>query len=88
MIRIKSRRVAAIASLAAAGGFLMAAPGSGCSSFAGNSLLVTTDFCFIFDCQGGILGGTIDPCSGIGSGNQTFEGGEQLPLFTDCPSGP
>jgi hypothetical protein len=80
--------VAAVAGLMAAGGFLLAAPGSGCSSFTADSLLVSTDFCFIFDCQGGILGGTVNPCSGVGSGDQTIEGDQSLPLFTDCPNNP
>jgi hypothetical protein len=43
-------------------------------SFVGESVLTATDFCFIFDCQSGILGGTIDPCSG------------ENPLFADCPT--
>ncbi len=89
MMRIRSRRVTALAGLVAAGGYLMAASGSGCSSFSADSLLVTTDFCFIFDCQSGVFGGTIAPCTGAGSGNQTIEGtSDQLPLLTDCPNGP
>jgi hypothetical protein len=67
-------------SLLAASGFVTSGPGTSCSSYIGKSGLVAIDFCFIFDCQNGILGGTIDPCSVIGSGNQT-----QPPLFTDCP---
>lgn len=67
-------------------GYLMAGPGTSCSSYVGESTLVITDMCFIFDCQNGIFGGTLDPCSGIGSGNQTIEGGTQPPLFTDCPT--
>ncbi len=69
-------------------GYLLAGPQSTCTSFTGESLFVTTDFCFIFDCQGGIFGGTIDPCTGEGSGNQTFETDDNLPLFNDCPNNP
>lgn len=74
--------------LALAGGFgyLMAGPGTSCTSYVGESTLVTADLCFIFDCQNGIFGGAIDPCSGTGSGNQTIEGNTQPPLFTDCPT--
>ncbi len=82
------RRALVVAStLLVAGGFLLAGPGTGCSSFVGQSLLVATDFCFVFDCQNGLFGGTVNPCSGIGSGEQTLEGGTQQPFFTDCPSG-
>ena len=86
-MRVRSRRVAAVVGLLASGGYLMAGPGTGCSSFLGEAALVAADACFIFDCQNGILGGTIDPCSGIGSGNQTVEGATRPPLFTDCPTG-
>jgi len=76
------------AGLIAGGGFLMSGPGTSCTSFVGESALVATDFCFIFDCQNGILGGTIDPCSGVGSGSSTVEGTTQPPFFTDCPTTP
>lgn len=49
-------------SLVAGGGFLMAGPGTGCGSYLLETAFVTADFCFIFDCQNGIFGGTIDPC--------------------------
>ena len=84
-MRSRARKMIAAISLLAASGFVMSGPGTGCTNYIGQSALITTDLCFIFDCQNGILGGTIDPCSGIGSGNQTFEGQTQPPLFTDCP---
>ncbi len=62
-----------MAALVAGGGLLFAAPNTGCLSFMAESAVEATDFCFIFDCQNGILGGTIDPCSG------------DNPLFADCP---
>jgi len=45
-------------------------------------LLSSGDFCFIFDCQNGILGGTIDPCF------QTLDadGNAIPPVFVDCPN--
>lgn len=86
-MRSGRRALSVAATLLAAGGFLLAGPGTGCSSFLGEALLVTTDFCFVFDCQSGLFGGAIDPCPGIGSGNQTVEGASQLPLFTDCSTG-
>jgi hypothetical protein len=72
--------------LIGAGSMLFSGPGTSCSSFIAESALEATNFCFILDCQNGVLGGTIDPCSGIGSGDDTIEG-EQTgqPLFTDCP---
>ena len=85
-MRTRPRKMIAAISVLAGSGILMSGPGTSCSSFLGETGLVTADFCFIFDCQNGILGGTIDPCSGIGSGNQTGEGQTQQPLFTDCPT--
>lgn len=80
------RRLSAIAVTISTGGYLLVGQNTGCTSFLGESVLVTADFCFIFDCQNGLLGGTLDPCSGIGSGNQTVEGDNAAPLFTDCPN--
>jgi len=80
------RKVGTMVGLLAGGGYMLAGPGTGCSSYLGESVLVATDMCFIFDCQNGILGGVFNPCSGVGSGNQTVEGGTQLPFFTDCPT--
>ena len=85
-MRSRARKETAAITLLAASGFLTSGPGTSCTSFIGQSALVTADLCFIFDCQNGILGGTIDPCSGIGSGSQTIEGQTQQPLFTDCPT--
>jgi hypothetical protein len=65
--------------VAGAGGYLLAGPGTGCTSYLAESGLVATDFCFIFDCQNGILGGTIDPCASGDTGQTSG------PLFADCP---
>jgi len=80
-MRRTSRRIVVGVGMAAAGAYLLAGPGTSCSSYVGETLFTTTDLCFIFDCQNGILGGTIDPCAGLQDGDQS---GEQ-PLFTDCP---
>jgi len=84
-----TRRVLSVAATLLAGGIVLAGPGTGCASFGVESLLVTADFCFVFDCQNGIFAGTIDPCTGFFSGNQTVEAlpAGQAPLFTDCPVG-
>ena len=70
-----------VAGLIGSGGFLFGAQGTSCLSFTGESVLSSADFCFIFDCQNGILFGTIQPCS-----RQTDANGDDIPpLFVDCP---
>ena len=87
-MRFRSRKMAIAIGLIGMGGFLMAGPGTGCASFLGESGLATADFCFIFDCQNGILGGTLDPCvepqNPIDIAGQGFA---QTPLFVDCVLG-
>lgn len=85
-MRAQYRRISAVVALLGGCGFLLTGPATTCSSFTGRTALVAADFCFIFDCQNGILGGTIDPCTGMNSGDQTVEGETALPLFTDCPT--
>lgn len=80
------KRAALVMGLLGGSGYLLSGPATSCTSFTGRSLLVATDFCFIFDCQNGIFGGTVDPCTGLGSGDATIEGDAALPIFTDCPS--
>lgn len=75
-MRLSARKAIALLSLVAGGGYLMSGPGTGCGSYVAESTLTATDFCFIFDCQNGILGGTIDPCATTGT---------QGPLLADCP---
>lgn len=74
-------RTAAITVSLALGGAFLAVSGGSCSTFSAQSALGTADLCFIFDCQNGILGGTIDPCSIIG----TDSDGNDVPLLVDCP---
>ena len=52
-----------------------------CESYLVESAFSTLDFCFIFDCNNGMLGGTVDPCA---EGRDAA--GEATPgLFVDCP---
>ncbi len=88
-MRSRWRLTGITVALALSGAFLTAGPGTGCVSFFAESALVATDFCFIFDCQNGLLGGTVDPCP-----NQTLFDGEAVftpptgPVFWDCPNVP
>ena len=82
-MRSHSRPIVFAAGLLLAGAALFSGPGTTCvPSFLGESALTSDDFCFIFDCQNGILGGSFDPCTGTDAADQS---GEQ-PLFTDCPN--
>lgn len=79
-MRRPTKRAAVMTGMLAAGGILLSGPGTSCSSFMAESLLVAADFCFIFDCQNGALGGGVDPCNGPGP-----IGDDDGPLFVDCP---
>ncbi len=83
-MRSRWRLMGVTVALALGGAFLTSGPGTGCAAYLAESALVTTDFCFILDCQNGFLGGTIDPCTDEPAPNNpaVFPGG---PLFTDCP---
>ena len=76
------RRKLMLAGLLTSGGFLFGAQSTSCLSFTGESVLSSANFCFIFDCQNGILGGTIDPCSETRDAN----GNLIPPTFLDCPN--
>jgi hypothetical protein len=75
----KAIRTGAIAAALLSGGGLLL-QNNGCVSFTAESALVATDFCFIFDCQNGLFGGTIDPCTPSGT-----EDNPVGPFFADCP---
>ncbi len=81
-MRLSARRVVTLMALAAGGGYLLSGPGTGCVPYTAEAGLGATDFCFIFDCQNGILGGTIDPCANTGV---DANGAQTGPLFADCP---
>lgn len=78
-MRARVRKLAPVVGLFLGGGYLLAGIGNGCATYVGESLMTATDFCFIFDCQNGMLGGTVKPCAGVGDGSG------QQPLFRDCP---
>jgi hypothetical protein len=79
-MRRRLGRKISFAGLIASGGFLFAGQSTSCLSFSGESTLSSANFCFIFDCVNGILGGTIDPCAQSTDAN----GDLQPPLFVDC----
>ncbi|MFQ5413354.1 MAG: hypothetical protein ACE5E6_02740 [Phycisphaerae bacterium] len=82
-MRSRFRRTVGVAALLGAGGFLMASPNTACLGFALENLTTSVDFCFIFDCQSGVLGGTIQPCDIGFNDNPNQVSGS---LFQDCPA--
>ena len=86
-MRRRSHRIVAAAGLVLLGASLLSGPGTGCVPYFGDSALAAADFCFIFDCQNGLLGGTIDPCAATTSVGQGFTF-QRPPFFADCPTGP
>ncbi len=83
-MRSRIRLTGVAVALMLGGTILISGPGTGCSSFIAEGALVAADFCFIFDCQNGLLGGAVDPCTDEPVADDPFvlPGG---PLFTDCP---
>ena len=72
-MRSRGRSLVAALTTIAAGAVVISGPGTSCSSFTAETLVTSTDFCFIFDCQNGAWGGTLDPCNAAS------------PTFVDCP---
>ena len=87
-MRSRSRRIAVAVGTLGLGGVVLSGPGTGCTSFIAEEALTRTDFCFIFNCTDGALGGTLDPCTGFGSNTNSVETFTVAPLFSDCPAGP
>ncbi len=85
-MRFRLRTVTMTAALAIGGGFLISGPGTGCTSFLAEAALSAADFCFIFDCQAGMLGGTVRPCppGASGTGEAVLTPPTGL-VFEDCP---
>jgi hypothetical protein len=48
-----------------------------CERFTSNGVLTSVDFCYILDCDGGFLGGAVQPC---GDSSTTADD-----LLVDCP---
>lgn len=80
--RSRCRRMALEAMMLLGGLTLLAGPGTGCISFAAESALTATNFCFVFDCTNGIFGGVVTPCT---TGATDPAPGTEGILFTDCP---
>jgi len=81
-MRRKSHRLAATLLAVASGAVMLVSPNFACESFLGETAMSSLDFCFIFDCNSGLLGGTVQPC-GVGVDAE----GNEVPnyLFVDCP---
>ena len=86
-------RIKAAVAVILAGGMVFMTNGAGCVSFASEAALGTVDFCFLFDCVDGAIGGLLKPCDDVGPVNQEFDAtdslprpaeGAGLPLFHDC----
>lgn len=85
-MRARSRLVMIMVALAFGGGFLTAGAGTGCANYLVETTLSAADFCFIFDCQQGFFGGTVDPCPPVGgSTGEAFLTPPTGPVFADCP---
>lgn len=84
-MRRRVRTIAALAAGLSVGAVVFAGPSSGCSSFVAEMALSAADFCFIFDCQNGILGGTIDPCPPADQNTGFPNFPPTGPVFVDCP---
>lgn len=75
MMRRRKSRIQTVLLLVGATGMLLGTSGLGCASLFGEQGMAAADMCFIFDCQNGALGGTVDFCS-----DSTLESA----TFTDC----
>ena len=68
--------------LALSGAYLCTSGNLTCGSFGADAAVSSTDMCFMFDCDEGIFGGIIDPCTEVGGrGSGTTSG----TFFADCP---
>ena len=56
-----------------------------CAGFAGDQVLRSVDFCFLFDCQNGAFGGLFNFCpNNIGTDTVVPSGNSDT--FIDCPT--
>lgn len=74
----KTSRVLAALFVFASGAVMLTSPNFACESFLGETVMSGLDMCFIFDCNSGIFGGTVQPCAGGTDGENN--------LFVDCPT--
>jgi len=80
-MRSKAIRASLVLLLVGGAGILFAGSGAACTSFTSEAALSTVDFCFLFDCQFGAIGGLVDPCASV-DGPGTVQNGQ---FFVDCP---
>ena len=88
MTRKRVIRTAVAISLVASGAYLCTSGPLACGSLGAEGALSAIDFCFMFDCTNGAVGGLIDPCAIVGVDPEdttsdaigTYGG----PLFADC----
>lgn len=92
-MRHRKAKAAGVAALVLGGGLLFQSA-AGCAQFGAQSTLGSVDFCFLFDCIDGAIGGLLQPCDNIGTINTGFDnrdtiGSAEDPgfgrLFNDCP---
>lgn len=58
-----------------------------CIAFGADQALRSIDFCFLFDCQNGALGGLVQPCPFVTDPTQPDENGiGNANTFVDCPT--
>ena len=87
MTRKRVIRAAVGLSLLVSGAYLCAGSPMACGSLSGEAAMSAVDFCFMFDCTNGAIGGLVDPCGTVGvdpddtTDRPGFYGG---PLFADC----
>ncbi len=93
-MRHRKAKVAAVAAVLLGGGVMFAAGGGACAEFAGQAALGSVDFCFLFDCVDGAIGGLLRPCDDVGSVNTLFDNRDSTDgaasvnagrTFVDCP---
>jgi hypothetical protein len=77
MTKSHKRWVRYLLMIAGGGTLFQAGSNAGYARCAGDSTLTSINFCFVFDCQNGALGGTIEFC-----GDQPEDD-----IFSDCPTG-
>ena len=70
---------------AATTGLLLAGPELSCASAGASGLLASVDFCFLFNCNDGAIGGLVTFCSETDRNLLTGAPLDQpVPLFSDC----
>ncbi|RJP33904.1 MAG: hypothetical protein C4547_11620 [Phycisphaerales bacterium] len=94
LMRQRKAKAAAAAAVLLGGGVMFLEGAGGCAELAGQATLGSVDFCFLFDCVDGAIGGLLRPCDDVGAVNPNFDdrdsffGGPSLNFgrtFSDCP---